>query len=125
MLLTVLSVSCLLTLSTGLASCTTPEEKIMAVMQETEALVAALQDENAEIRYAAARDAYRIGPPAIQPVSVLLASGEPGPALSAQQALWSIVHHACRPDERNDRRACSNYLLALLTDAVLPVELHR
>jgi len=123
LLLTVLSVSCLLTLSTGLASCTTPEEKIMAVMQETEALVAALQDENAEIRYAAARDAYRIGPPAIQPVSVLLASGEPGPALSAQQALWSIVHHACRPDERNDRRACSNYLLALLTDAVLPVEL--
>lgn len=116
-------VICLLPLAAGLASCTTSEEKVMAIMEETETLVAALHDENAEVRYGAARDACLIGPLAIQPVSVLLASTEPGPALSAQQALWSIVHHACRPGEKRDRRACSNYLLSLLTESALPVEL--
>ena len=123
LLLSVSLVLCLVTLPTGFASCTTPEENMEAVMQETEALVTALQDGDAEIRYAAARDAWRIGPHAIEPVGALLASTDPGQALSAQQALWSIVHHACRPGEKSDRRACSNELLALVNKSALPVEL--
>jgi len=95
----------------------------MAIVEETDKLVAALSDENSETRYTAAQEAWRVGPPAIQPVGALLASTDPGQSLSAQQALWSIVHYSCRPGEKKERRASSNYLLSLLTGGNLPLEL--
>ncbi len=85
-----------------------------ATKQEVEEFIAKIQDDNADIRYAAWRDAGRVGARAVVPLGGLVASKNRGVAKAASEALNTIAHHASRPRAAVERKAVTRQLLTLL-----------
>ncbi len=82
--------------------------------QELKEFIGKIQNENADVRYAAWRSAGPMGAPAVAPLGELVASENRGVAKAASEALKTIAHHASRPGAAAERKAVSAELVKLL-----------
>jgi len=91
-----------------------PAAGVGATEGEVTEFIAKIQDDNADVRYAAWRDAGKIGARAVVPLGDLVASKSRGVARAASEALNTIAHHASRPKATAERKAVTRQLLRLL-----------
>lgn len=85
-----------------------------AAEQDVREFIAKIQDDSADVRYAAWRGAGKIGAPVVVPLGELVASKDRGVAKAASEALNIIAHHASRPGAAAEKKAVSRALLRLL-----------
>lgn len=79
-------------------------------------LIAAIQDDDDNVRGSAWQEAAPAGAPAIQPLATLLHHKNFEVARSAQRAVQRIVRHAGRPGAESEAKAVEQELLELLTN---------
>lgn len=91
-----------------------PAAGVSATKQEVKEFIAKIQDDNADVRYAAWRNAGKVGARAVVPLGELVASKSRGTAKAASEALNTIAHHASRPGAAAERKAVTRQLLRLL-----------
>ena len=91
-----------------------PAAGVSATKQEVKEFIEKIQDDSADVRYAAWRDAAKVGARAVAPLGELVASKNQGVAKAASEALNTIAHHASRPGAKAERKAVSRALLRLL-----------
>jgi HEAT repeat protein len=85
---------------------------------QTDKLLAAIQSESAEERFAAWRSAADVDPKAIAELGRLAASENPGVAKAAREAITTMTHGSPR------KAAVVKQLIALAATAALPVKAH-
>jgi len=83
---------------------------------EVDEFLIRIQDESADVRYAAWKAAGPMGPRAVVPLGDLMAGGDRGVAKAATEALANIAHYSARPDApASERQAVASELIKLLS----------
>ena len=80
-------------------------------------LIAKIKDKSDKVRAEAWLSAGEVGAPAIRPLAAVMIDKELEVARAAKRGLWKIVRHAGRPRARDEKRAVTAELIALLSDS--------
>ena len=84
--------------------------------KDVDELIAKIKDKNDEVRTKAWLGAGKVGAPAVEPLAKVMTHNELEVARAARRGLWKIVRHAGRPRARDEKKAVTAELIALLGD---------